>query len=208
MTAQCFTNALCVGNENGSGGKLNIQLRWHTQTWTHLHRHSHDNGRRAKGRRVISLTSGCCSSLPLYLPTSLLLPLSLFFFHCFLLISLWIKHFTTALPFLSKTPFFLLLFIVFLLQNMYRLFRTTTKIQYPIYMQFLLFNNHQFIRWILLEFLFLLIVPSPLSQMAYSPCGCSQGAGVDGRGTNKYIGQDVKKLKQEFWLFLNPDNSK
>lgn len=28
---------------------------------------------------------------------------------------------------------------------MYRLFRTTTKIQYPIYMQFLSFNDHRFI---------------------------------------------------------------
>ena len=32
--------------------------------------------------------------------------------------------------------FFPCFFILFSLQNMYRLFRTTTKIQYPIYMQF------------------------------------------------------------------------
>lgn len=92
-----------------------------------------------------------------------------------------LNHFTTTLPFCQNT-IFLLLFIVFLLQNMYRLFRTTTKIQYPIYMQFLSFNSYQFIRWILLEFLFLLIVPSPLSQMAYSPSEYWwAGAGV-GRG--------------------------
>lgn len=175
VTAQCFTNALYVENENGLG-TLNIQFGWHTQTWTHLHRHSHNNGRRAKGRHVntSSLTMGV---VHLFLSAFWLPPFSLsLFFLFFLLISLWIKHFTTALPFCQNT-IFLLLFIVFLLQNMYRLFRTTTKIQYPIYMQFLLFNNNQFIRWILLEFLFLLIVPSPLSRMAYSPSGCWWGSG-------------------------------
>ena len=35
--------------------------------------------------------------------------------------------------------FFPCFFILFSLQNMYRLFRTTTKIQYPIYMQFKVF---------------------------------------------------------------------
>lgn len=47
-----------------------------------------------------------------------------------------IKHLTTAHPifFLSKHNFscYLSYFFFFLLQNMYRLFRTTTKIQYPI----------------------------------------------------------------------------
>lgn len=56
-----------------------------------------------------------------------------------------IKHLTTALPFLSKHNFSCYLSYFFLLQNMYRLFRTTTKIQYPIYMQFLSFNDHRFI---------------------------------------------------------------
>lgn len=132
VTVQCFTNALHVGNENGSE-KRNIQFRWHTQTWTHLHTHSHNNGRRAKGQRVTSssLTMGV---VHLFLSTSWHSSSSLFFLG-FLLISLWIKHFTTALPFCQNT-FFLLLFIVFLLQNMYRLFRTTTKIQYPILCNF------------------------------------------------------------------------
>lgn len=162
VTSQCFTNALYVENENGSG-KLNIQFRQHIQTWTHLQRLP---WQRAEGNRVTCYDQlsnhGSRSSLPL--PTDF--PTSLF---SFLLITLSIKHFTTTLPFCQNT-IFLLLFIIFLLQNMYRLFRTTTKIQY--YMQFHLFNNHQFITWILLEFVFLLIVPSSRSKMAYSPSGC------------------------------------
>lgn len=151
-------------SSSGSTHKLE-----HTYTDTHTAMDGEQ-----KGDVITSnLTMG---DVHLFLSTFWLSPLLSLFILCFLLISLWIKHFTTALPFCQNT-IFLLLFIVFLLQNMYRLFRTTTKIQYPIYMQFLLFNNHQFIRWILLEFLFLLIVPSPLSQMAYNPSGCWWGAG-------------------------------
>ena len=112
--------SLCWGWEWIAWRKLNIQFRWRTQTWTHLHRHSHNNGRRAKGRHVItsSLTMGV---VPLYLLTFPLLPVNFTLNQTF--------HNSTSI--FVKTPFFLL-FIVFLLQNMYRLFRTTTKIQYPI----------------------------------------------------------------------------
>lgn len=118
-----------------------------------------------KGRYVTGscLTIGSSPSLPVQS-----FPHDSLFFPPLPSVHFTLNHFTTTLPFCQNT-IFLLLFIVFLLQNMYRLFRTTTKIQYPIYMQFLSFNSYQFIRWILLEFLFLLIVPSPLSQMAYSP---------------------------------------
>lgn len=148
-----------------------------THTLTHLHRHSHNNGRRAKGRHVTTSSLRIISSSWLLLYSLFLLSVNFTLNQTF--------HNNTSI--FCQNTIFLLLFIVFLLQNMYRLFRTTTKIQYPIYMQFLLFNIHQFIRWILLEFLFLLIVP--LSQIQ------SIWVLVGGRGTNKYIGQDVKKLK-------------
>lgn len=113
--------------------------------WTNTQIHSHNNG--PMGGMLSN--HGCCSSLPLD------------FTHSLRSVKFTLNsHVTTTIPFCQNT-IFLLIFIVFLLQNMYRLFRTTTKIQYPIYMQFLLFNNQQFIRWILLEFIFLLIVSSP-----------------------------------------------
>lgn len=124
-------------------GSLISNLLKHTYTDTHT---TMDKEQKGCGCRsdLNTITSGLTIAV-IYLffyISSLSFSLSLFFLYSvnFTLI----KHFTTTLPFCQNT-IFLLLFIVFLLQNMYRLFRTTTKIQYPIYMQFILFNNHQFI---------------------------------------------------------------
>lgn len=120
VTAQRFTTALYAENENWLR-KLNIPSRWHTQTWTHLHGHSHNNGRRAKRRHAItgSLTVGVVhlDLSTLWLPPFLSLSLFFFFFLCFLLISLWIKHFTTALPFLSKHHFSFVIYRIFVTKH-------------------------------------------------------------------------------------------
>lgn len=146
------------------------------------------DGRRAKGRHISTRnsTNGWCIYLLLHLVTSPFLSLLRLPSVNFTLN--WTSHNSTP-SFLVKTPFFLLLFIILLLQNMYRLFRTTTKIQYPIYMHFFLFNNYQFIGPIFLE----ASLPSDCSKSIF-PSGLQSiwvgfgGAGVNGWGTNKYIG--------------------
>lgn len=88
-------------------GKRNSQFRWHTQTWTHVQRHSHNNGWRSN-RATSSLT---VDVVHLILSTSLLSLLFLpsLLFLCFLLISLRVKHFTTAFPFCQNTIFLVIL---------------------------------------------------------------------------------------------------
>lgn len=94
--------------------------------WGCLIVHTHTCNEWRTKRATSQLTM---DDVPLHPP---LFPLS---FHCFPSISLRLNQFTTALPFLPKHNFSCYLF-GFLLQNMYRLFRTTTKIQYPIYIPF------------------------------------------------------------------------
>lgn len=101
VTAQCFTNALYVENENESG-KLNIQFRRHIQTWTHLHRPSWQWTESNRATCFLQL-SNCGFSLSLPLPTDFPPPL-----FSFLLISLkWNESNISQQHFhFLKTPFF------------------------------------------------------------------------------------------------------
>lgn len=70
VTAQCFTDALCVENENGLG-KLNIQFRWHPHRLEHTYTDTHTQWTESKRATCHYQQSnhGCCSCLPLYLQT-------------------------------------------------------------------------------------------------------------------------------------------
>lgn len=71
VTAQCFTNALYVGNENGLG---KLQLRWRTQILPHLRKLRQQCVQAKKGWHIITDESnhGWYSSLPFYFfPSSL-----------------------------------------------------------------------------------------------------------------------------------------
>lgn len=141
-----------------------------------------------------------CSTLPPYFLTFPLLPLS--FFHSKSNISQQHVRFV-------KTPFFsLVIYLIFRYKTCTGCLEQQQKYNIQLLCNFSSFNNHQFNRWILLG----VSLPSDCSK---SPNGLKsfwvllgRGVWVGGWGTNKYIGQDAKKLKQGFWLFLNPHNRK
>lgn len=137
-----------------------------------------------------------CSTLPPYFLTFPLLPLSFS--------SLEIKHFTTARPFCQNTIFFsLVIYLIFRYKTCTGCLEQQQKYNIQLLCNFSCFNDHQFNRWILLG----VSLPSDCSK---SPNGLKsfwvlgRGVWVGGWGTNKYIGQDAKKWKQGFWLFLKP----
>lgn len=105
---------------------------------------------------------------------------------------------------LSKHHFFsLVIYLIFCYKTCTGCLEQQQKYNIQLLCNFSCFNNHQFNRWILLG----VSLPSDCSK---SPNGLKsfwvlgRGVWVGGWGTNKYIGQDTKKLKQGFWLFLKP----
>lgn len=166
-------------------GKLNIEFKWHTKTLTHLQWVDHSEETQTNG-------------VQLFYPTSWL---SCFFLCPFLRSKSNISQQHVRFV---KTPFFsLVIYLIFCYKTCTGCLEQQQKYNIQLLCNFSCFNNHQFNRWILLG----VSLPSDCSK---SPNGLKsfwvlgRGVWVGGWGTNKYIGQDAKKLKQGFWLFLKP----
>lgn len=138
------------------------------KVWAHLHRRSHNNGRREKRATCYYQLSNrdCCSPHPHLLSSS-----ASWWFHRDSNISQQHFHFV-------KTPFFLVIYRIFCYKTSTGCLEQQQKYNIQFICNFFSLIIVKFIGWILLEFVFLLIVPSPLSQMASSPSGCWWGGRV------------------------------